>query len=484
MYPEQTTTITMHSVDEGQFKAAVDALRRLGIPGALRAADHLELAVEALEDHGLRWEERMSYSLRETLEEIPMLFGQRPQSEPLVPIARDFIEDLTGLMDVPAEAAPDIAQVRRLIAGFQASVEEVDAARRVRVARAMMVQARTGQSSAQVDAFATEWAAVVRGANTLLHTGVPATEDAESLLDRGVGLLAALVVPLSDRLEDIDALAQIQDPTEPQVQHLIRLLADERLARYFFTQEGAAAWLYPLDRAGFYQPPVTGDWYEGAFLVRATTSEPTLVRGIIGRFTQDPHPAAPVVIVGVVQHLGPEGMSYLEQSLARAEFGASWALSRALNDLLRAWSEQGVNDFFPRVADLVLEPVATADSLRRVRSKFAESDFKRLVESFIEHCDCSTIFDLARVLGFKVRRLLGLSASGGLLVSMSRELIDEDRRDRSDVGDALISGLRDALKKMRECGESLDRRQATLGALDNELVIRIWAGHLADEVAV
>lgn len=468
-------------MDAGQLGAAIAALRRLGVDGAVRAADHLGLAAQEHRDMGMRWEERMSYSLREALEEIPLLFGQLRQSEPLIPIARDFVERLTGLVDVPADSIPDVKQIRELMATFESSVDEVDADRRERVARAMMVQARTGQASTQVDAFAKEWAEVVRGANALLHIGVRSAEDAEALLDRGIGLLGALVVPLSDRLEEIDFLAKLADPTGPQVLQLTRLLADERLARYFFTQQGSASWLDPLDRAGLFDPPMTGDWVAGAFLVRAARSEPQLATDIIGRFSEDPHPAAPVVVIEVAEQLGPDSIVHLTQALARTEFANSWGVSRALESLLRSWSEQGFVDSFHRLADLALEPMARPDSLRQVGGKLRESDFKRTVDAFIEHSDCSNISELTRILGYKVRRVAGLTPSGGQLLSLGRGLIGENEYDERDVGDALISGLRDALVKMRECGELLDRRQATLGALDSELVVRIWAGHLADE---
>jgi hypothetical protein len=239
--------------------------------------------------------------------------------------------------------------------------------------------------------------------------------------------------------------------------------------------------LSTLDRAGFFNPPISGDWYEGAFLVRASPAEPALAREIMGRFTRDPHPAAAVVTVQAVQRLGPDSAGYLEQSLERQEFGNSWAVSHALEDLLESWSEQGHTQSFPRFADLALEPIASSGTLRPVRAKFAEFHFKSLVDSFVERCDCANIFELAKVLGYKVRRLVAISPSGGLIVSLSRELIEANERDERDVGDALISGLRDALRKMRECGEPLDRRRETLGALDSEIFIRIWAGHLADE---
>ena len=58
--------------------------------------------------------------------------------------------------------------------------------------------------------------------------------------------------------------------------------------------------------------------------------------------------------------------------------------------------------------------------------------------------------------------------------------IADDRADR-DVGNALISGVRDALRRMRECGADLETRRALLGDLDTEILVRLWAHHLAEE---
>jgi hypothetical protein len=36
---------------------------------------------------------------------------------------------------------------------------------------------------------------------------------------------------------------------------------------------------------------------------------------------------------------------------------------------------------------------------------------------------------------------------------------------------------------MRDCGESLEARKAVLGDINTELLVRLWANHLAEEEA-
>jgi hypothetical protein len=277
-------------VNQTQLDSAITGLRRLGFPGALRAAEHLELAVEAWRDDGKRWEERMGYSLRVALEEIPPLFGQKRPPGEVLTIAQRFLDDLEALVDVSPEGSPDPTDLRTVLDRFRSAMDDRGNSRRVRVATAMIVQAGTGSRSPQVDVFANEWVEVVAAANVLLHNGT-LTEEASSLLDRAVSLLAVIAGPMSDRLGEIDALAAIADPTEGDVQSLKRLLADDRLARYFFTNAGTPAWFVPLEKAGFFDSPMEDDWYQASYLVRVSSTDQTLTKDILGRIARDDHPA-------------------------------------------------------------------------------------------------------------------------------------------------------------------------------------------------
>jgi len=471
-----------YHVNQTQLDSAITGLRRLGLPGAIRAAEHLELAVEAWRDDGKRWEERMGYSLRVALEEIPPLFRQEHPHGEVLTIAQRYLDDLDALVDVSPDGTPDPTDLRVVLDRFRSELDDRGNSRRVRVASAMIVQAGTGRGSPQVDAFANEWVGVVQAANTLLHDGA-LTEEAGSLLDRAVSLLAVIAGPTSDRLGEVDALAAIPDPSQGDVQALRRLLADDRLNRYFFTSAATPVWFVPLDNAGFFNSPMEGDWYQGSYLARVSGTNQALTRAILGRIARDEHPAAPFVVLEVARQLGPDSVPYLEEALGREGFADPWSIAHALEGLLEDWSQRGTTSAFPRIADLALNPRTTPGQLHTVGSKFGEFDFHRLVQLFVAECECEYLTDLTRVLVYKIRWLEGQVPLGGQRLSIMRERIDQDDYDDRDVGSALTSGLRDALRRMRDCGESLEARKAVLGDINNEFMVRLWANHLAEEEA-
>ena len=63
-------------MDEDRLKYAIDGLQRFGSQRAIRSAERLEIAVEHSRSREVRLTEQLSYSLRESLEEIPSPFGQ------------------------------------------------------------------------------------------------------------------------------------------------------------------------------------------------------------------------------------------------------------------------------------------------------------------------------------------------------------------------------------------------------------------------
>src|SRR6266542_2422832 len=98
----------------------------------------------------------MSYSLRETLEGIPPLFGQERLAQPLSKIARQFLTELADAIDV--DSPPEV--VRRLAEGFAEYLDVAETRRRHRVVQAVIIQAGAGTPTPRVDAFANEWTSV------------------------------------------------------------------------------------------------------------------------------------------------------------------------------------------------------------------------------------------------------------------------------------------------------------------------------------
>jgi hypothetical protein len=465
-------------VDQAQLELAVEGLQRLGAPGAVRAAEHLQAAVDIVRDQPNRWSEQLCYSLREALNEIPLLFGQTRRGEPLGPRVSQFLDEVNDLMAVANP--PDVLRVKRLIDEFQETLEDADRVRRFRIAQAMLIQAGAQSSSPEVDRFAADWTDVVGRVNSILHGDVHSPDDALTLLDRAVPLIASMVGAMSARLEEVDRLAELESPADDDVRQLIHLAADERLAWYFFGKAGSGAWLGPLDEAGFFNAPIRGGWYQAAFLVRVCLHDPPRTRDILRRVAADPHPAAAATVVEVVAHLGPADTPYAIRAISEAQFADPFRVARALNALVEGWAEVGATETLPGLADVALEPRLT-DGFPRVAGKFDEYEFRRLVELFVSRIDCAHVGQLAQVLGFKLKRVMEISGSAGRFLSMGRDLVDEDGSDEQDVGQALLSGVRDVLRRMRACGANLEDRRAVLEPFDNEVSVRIWAGHLADE---
>lgn len=124
-------------MDKERFDAALQGLRRLAYADAIRASEHLEIAVDHSKDRTKRWAEQMCYSLRECLEAVPSLFGQKKAARPLRTMARQFSTDISEAIAV--NHPPDV--IYRLISNFEEELEIAERTRHYRVAQAMMTQA-------------------------------------------------------------------------------------------------------------------------------------------------------------------------------------------------------------------------------------------------------------------------------------------------------------------------------------------------------
>ena len=81
------------SMERERLESALNGLRGFGDADAIRASEHLECAVDHSEQRGKRWTEQMCYCLRECLEGIPRLFGQKKVAQPLGTAARQFTSE-------------------------------------------------------------------------------------------------------------------------------------------------------------------------------------------------------------------------------------------------------------------------------------------------------------------------------------------------------------------------------------------------------
>jgi hypothetical protein len=463
------------SMERERLESALDGLRGFGDADAIRASEHLECAVDHARQRGKRWTEQMCYCLRECLEGIPPLFGQMKPTRPLGTAARRFSKDISDAITV--DLPPEV--LRRRILEFDQELEVAESQRRYRIAQAMMTQAGAGVSSPHVDAFAAEWTSTLEGLNRILHGSEHSEDEALSFLERAIDLLAALVGPISSRLEEADRYVAIEEPGEPEVRRTLELLADERLARYFFSKIDSPAWLKALDANGVFAVPMQGDWYQGSFLIRVSGRAPELAMDIATRIASDPHRAAPIVILGIVRELGLRATVLAVRVLSARSFLDPFGTARELERMIEEWADRGETETFHELADVALE-LQRRESGGRVGSKFDDYYYAKLVRLFVIRVACEHLASLTEKLVFKLRRATRI-LQDGFGISFGRDLIDADDRSERDAGNALISGVRDALRRLRKCGADLNVRRRLLGDLDTEILVRLWAGHLAEE---
>lgn len=464
-------------MDVERYESALAGLRRIGDTDATRAADHVGIAVAHSRGRAKLWAEQMCYSLREALEEIPVLFGQKRQMEPLGPVAKRFLDRINDAVAI--NSPPDV--LRDIAGEFHGHLEVAQTQRRFRIAQAMLIQTGTATSSARVDAFAEEWTRVVEGVNRVLHGGGCSDDHALRLRDRAIDLIGALVGPISYRLAEMDTYTSQVVPSAEDLPHLLDLLADERLAKYFYANAQSPSWLQVLDDAGLFSVPMQGDWHQAELLIRDAVQVPTIARGIAVRLANDPHPAAAVVMLGVAKALGPADSALAVQALRAPAFPNPFRVAQSLEDLLSDWSALGGTAAFSELADAALEPTQAEGPTRRGTGKFRDFDAGRLVRRFVEGCGCEDLPQIVVVLGYKLRRVIELAPGGGVAVSFARSSVDEDDPYERDIDGALISGIRNGLRRLRECGDELSHRRAVLGDLEEPVFLRLWANHLAEE---
>jgi hypothetical protein len=462
-------------MDQRRLETSLSGLQRLEDPSAARAREFVEAAIQHSDDRGFRWTEQMCYCLRESLECIPPLFGQEKATNPIGVSARRFADAVSDAIAVDQPPAT----LRDLVANFEQELAAAETQRRYRIAQTMIRQSGATVANPLVDEFAREWTATLEEVNRILHGGDHTDEDALDLLDRSVDLLAALVGPVSSRLGEMDAYATMRDPKAPDVRRVVHLLADDRLARYFFTRVDSPEWVTALDHVGIFDPPLRGDWYQGGLLVRAAAAAPEVVRTIAERIVRDPHRASAVTALGVARVIGSAASDLATRTLAAPSFVDPYVVGRELETLVNEWGESGQSATFRELADMALEPRPPTDRAG-LEGKFPGYEFARIVEVFVIQTDCAHLADVTTTLVYKLRRADRLLGSP-LDLSWRRDNVASDDRTEREIGDALISGVRDSLARMRECGSTLEQRRRVIGELDSEILLRIWAHHLAEE---
>jgi hypothetical protein len=98
-----------------------------------------------------------------------------------------------------------------------------------------------------------------------LHADV-AFETAVQLYSRALTTLGRLFGPMGARLEEIDPLTSIAEPTGEDVARLASLAGDPRTLGYFFSRLEGPGWLRALADHPLLQPPDQGPWFAYAYV--------------------------------------------------------------------------------------------------------------------------------------------------------------------------------------------------------------------------
>jgi hypothetical protein len=121
---------------------------------------------------------------------------------------------------------------------------------------------------------------LIREVNAL-HADV-AFETAVELYSRALTTLGRLLGPMGARLEEIDQLTSIAEPTREDVARLASLAGDPRTLGYFFSRLDGPGWLRALADHPLLQPPDQGPWFAYGYVVKLAQSHPDEVGSWLG----------------------------------------------------------------------------------------------------------------------------------------------------------------------------------------------------------
>jgi hypothetical protein len=109
-----------------------------------------------------------------------------------------------------------------------------------------------------------------------LHADV-SLDRASELYSRALATLALLFGPMTARLDQVEPLTAIAEPTPEDVAQLASLAGDPRTIGYFFSRLEAPGWLQALADHPLLQPPAEGPWFAYGYVSKLAQSHPAAV---------------------------------------------------------------------------------------------------------------------------------------------------------------------------------------------------------------
>jgi hypothetical protein len=232
-----------------------EALRDLGPPG-VRAAEWFQAGfAQAQAAGGPRSGHFVALCGREALGAILDLGGRRTQSATSTAIdnllaTADAVS--TGSKEAP-EMLADIDQLRAALHGPGPH------ARRLETVITDITQRRLART--QADLF-DRYLTCLDNLNALTHSLEPADfDEAVNQLRSAFEITGRLLGPLSPRLDEIDPLIAVVNPTTDDVEQLRGWHGDPRILNYFFSRINGPGWFRALAGEDILVPPPGGGWW-------------------------------------------------------------------------------------------------------------------------------------------------------------------------------------------------------------------------------
>jgi hypothetical protein len=218
------------------------------------------------------------------------------------------------------------------------------------------------------------------------HSPAPSLQHLRELFAEYAEFLYRLVGSFYDTQPELDALADLANPVDVDVERLAQRLLRRAQRQRFFARANPA-WLLPLARAGFFRRPperrIEADgswrvtpWPEGEFLVRVAATNPADVTSILREVPRTlENPVVWDVVARAAKVLPPEEAARLADLLVHALKTAPPVIyPHTLVDVVARLAEGGQETAF-RIAEALLGDLDSAEttSNRRRRSSGAES---------------------------------------------------------------------------------------------------------------
>jgi hypothetical protein len=258
-------------VDQSPPDQLLEELRRLG-PEGERAAAMLTAASEHIASPGTLAGNQIAYCIREALMSLLDLGGKR---ERLVSTAAGRV------VKVGEELRRERASQEALLDAIQQLAAALEGPGPHIARLQALIELLTRRPPVRADADLLEAYIELLGEANALHGDV-ALQSAQDLLSRVEITLGRLFGPMGARLEEIDPLARIAEPTPEDVAQLGGLTGDARTLGYFFSRLEGAGWLLALADHTLLVPPEEGPWFAYGYLTNLAASHPEEVRSWLG----------------------------------------------------------------------------------------------------------------------------------------------------------------------------------------------------------